>query len=97
MRLRVRKGELAPLGWPDYGSRLGELIGEPDLPRTTSRRRCSHARPSKRIRASRRCRRWMSSASRTSASCCASPCPVLLIDEPTPLDLVFDLDLEDDT
>jgi hypothetical protein len=34
MRLRIRKGELAPLGWPDYGSRLHELIGEPDLPRT---------------------------------------------------------------
>jgi phage baseplate assembly protein W len=34
MRLRVRKGELAALGWPDYGSRLHELIGEPDLART---------------------------------------------------------------
>lgn len=34
MRLRVRKGELAPLGWPDYGSRLHELIGEPNLART---------------------------------------------------------------
>jgi phage baseplate assembly protein W len=34
MRLRVRQGELTLLGWPDYGSRLHELIGEPDLPRT---------------------------------------------------------------
>lgn len=34
MRLRVRLGELTPLGWPDYGSRLHELIGEPDLART---------------------------------------------------------------
>lgn len=34
MRLRVRQGELTPLGWPDYGSRLHELIGELDLPRT---------------------------------------------------------------
>jgi phage gp46-like protein len=34
MRLRVQLGELAPLGWPDYGSRLHELIGEPDLART---------------------------------------------------------------
>jgi len=34
LRLRVNKGELAPLGWPDYGSRLHELIGEPDLART---------------------------------------------------------------
>lgn len=34
MRLLVRKGELAPLGWPDYGSRLHELIGEPNNQRT---------------------------------------------------------------
>ena len=34
LRLRVEKGQLALLGWPDYGSRLHELIGEPDLPRT---------------------------------------------------------------
>lgn len=34
LRLKVRRGELAALGWPDYGSRLHELIGEPDLPRT---------------------------------------------------------------
>ena len=34
LRLRVQKGELTLLGWPDFGSRLHELIGEPDLPRT---------------------------------------------------------------
>jgi phage baseplate assembly protein W len=34
MRLRVRKGELARLGWADYGSRLHELIGEPNNTRT---------------------------------------------------------------
>lgn len=34
LRLRVRKGELARLGWPDYGSRLHELIGEPNNTRT---------------------------------------------------------------
>src|SRR6266536_1717296 len=27
-------GELAPLGWPDYGSRLHELIGQPNVART---------------------------------------------------------------
>jgi phage baseplate assembly protein W len=37
LRLLVRKGELAPLGWPDYGSRLHELIGEPNLARTHAR------------------------------------------------------------
>jgi len=34
LRLLVRKGELAPLGFPDYGSRLDELIGEPNNRRT---------------------------------------------------------------
>jgi phage baseplate assembly protein W len=34
LRLKVRRGELAPLGWPNYGSRLHELIGEPNNTRT---------------------------------------------------------------
>lgn len=34
MRLKVRRGELAVLGWPAYGSRLHELIGQPNNPRT---------------------------------------------------------------
>ena len=34
LRLKVRKGELAPLGWPDYGSRLHEMIGQPNNART---------------------------------------------------------------
>jgi phage baseplate assembly protein W len=34
MRLKTRKGELADLGHPSYGSRLYELIGEPNNTRT---------------------------------------------------------------
>lgn len=34
MRLKIRKGELSALGWPNYGSRLHELIGEPNNNRT---------------------------------------------------------------
>jgi phage baseplate assembly protein W len=34
LRLRVRRGELAALGWPTYGSRIHELIGQPNLKRT---------------------------------------------------------------
>lgn len=34
MRLIVRQGELAALGWPNYGSRLHEVIGEPNNQRT---------------------------------------------------------------
>jgi phage baseplate assembly protein W len=33
-RLKTRKGELAPLGHPGYGSRHHELIGEPNTERT---------------------------------------------------------------
>jgi phage baseplate assembly protein W len=34
LRLRVRAGDLARIGFPDYGSRLHELIGEPNTQRT---------------------------------------------------------------
>jgi len=34
LRLQVRRGELAPLGIPAYGSRLHELLGEPNNQRT---------------------------------------------------------------
>lgn len=33
-RLKTRKGELAPLGHPDYGSQHHSLIGEPNVQRT---------------------------------------------------------------
>ncbi len=33
-RLETRRGELAPLGHPDYGSRHHQLIGEPNNERT---------------------------------------------------------------
>lgn len=33
-RLSTRRGELAPLGHPDYGSRHHELVGEPNTERT---------------------------------------------------------------
>jgi|HubBroStandDraft_3_1064219.scaffolds.fasta_scaffold03459_2 phage baseplate assembly protein W len=32
-RLKTRRGELAPLGHPDYGSRHHELIGQPNVER----------------------------------------------------------------
>jgi phage baseplate assembly protein W len=33
-RLKTHKGELAPLGHPEYGSRHHELIGQPNVERT---------------------------------------------------------------
>src|SRR5215475_4392404 len=94
LRLRVRKGELSLLGWPDYGSRLHELIGEPDLPRT-------------RLKAQVFARDAVEGDPRVIQvqSVDLVPIPgersvlrlamsVLLIDEQTPLNLVFDLALE---
>jgi phage baseplate assembly protein W len=34
IRLKTHKGELAPLGHPEYGSRHHELIGQPNVERT---------------------------------------------------------------
>lgn len=33
-RLKTHRGELAPLGHPEYGSRHHELVGQPNVPRT---------------------------------------------------------------
>ena len=94
LRLRVRKGELSLLGWPDYGSRLHELIGEPDLPRTRLKAQV-FARDA--VEGDPRVKQVQSvdlvpipgerSVLRLAMS-------VLLIDEQTPLNLVFDLALE---
>jgi hypothetical protein len=94
LRLRVRKGELAPLGWPDYGSRLHELIGEPNLPRTQLKAQV-FARAA--IEADPRVKRVESTDVVTipgERSVLRLAMSVLLIDQPTPLDLVFDLTLE---
>jgi phage baseplate assembly protein W len=37
LQILVRRGELARLGWPNYGSRVHELIGEPNNLRTRTR------------------------------------------------------------
>jgi phage gp46-like protein len=94
LALRVRKGELAALGWPDFGSRLHELIGEPDLPRTRLKAQ-AYARSA--LEADPRVAEVVSvevtsipgerSVLRLAAS-------VLLIHENTPTNLVFNLALE---
>jgi len=94
LRLRVRKGELSLLGWPDYGSRLHELIGEPDLPRTRLKAQV-FARDA--IEGDPRVKQVQSvdlvpiPGERNLLRLAMS---VLLIDEQTPLNLVFDLALE---
>ncbi|HTT38622.1 MAG TPA: hypothetical protein VMH32_13245 [Burkholderiales bacterium] len=94
LRLRVRKGELAPLGWPDYGSRLHELIGEPDLARTQLKaqvfaREAVEADP--RVKKVNSVDVVVIPGERSVLRLAMS---VLLIDQPTPLDLIFDLALE---
>ena len=94
LRLQVRKGELAPLGWPDYGSRLHELIGEPDLPRTRLKaqvfaREAVEADP--RVKQVEAVEVVSIPGEREVLRLAMS---VRLIDAPTPLNLVFDLALE---
>jgi phage gp46-like protein len=94
MRLRVRLGELELLGWPDYGSRLHELIGELDLARTRLKAQV-FARDA--IEADPRVQKVESidvvripgerQVLRLSAL-------ITVISEPNPLDLVFDLALD---
>jgi phage gp46-like protein len=94
LRLRVRKGELALLGWPDYGSRLHELIGEPDLPRTRLKAQVfarSVVQADPRVKQVQSVDVVSIPGERGVLRLAMS---VLLIDEPTPLNLVFDLALE---
>ncbi len=92
LRLRVRRGELAPLGWPVYGSRLHELIGEPNTSRTHVRL-MAYARSA--IEADPR----VAEVSEISAlpeerSTIRLTMEMRLIGEPNPLNMVFDFDLE---
>jgi phage baseplate assembly protein W len=93
LRLRVRKGELAPLGWPDYGSRLHELIGEPNNART-------HVK----LMAFARAAVEQDARVREVSAAEAAVLPgerdvvrllleIVLIDAPNPLNLVFDVKL----
>lgn len=94
MRLRVRLGELAPLGWPDYGSRLHELIGELNIARTHVKgmafaRQAIEADP--RVKEVTEVRAAVLPGERDTVRLFLE---VLLITQPTPLNLVHDLSLE---
>jgi phage baseplate assembly protein W len=94
LRLRVRRGELAPLGWPDYGSRLHELIGEPNLPRTHLR---AQAFARQAVEADPRVLRVDDVRTATlpgERDTVRLMMEIRLIDAPNPLNLVFDLSLE---
>jgi phage baseplate assembly protein W len=95
LRLRVKRGELEAIGWPDYGSRLHELIGEPNIART-HQRVMAYARealePDPRVREITDIRAVASERDTVSLYM-----EILLIDTPNPLNLVYDLNLEAQT
>lgn len=94
LRLRVRQGELALLGWPDYGSRLHELIGELNVTRTHLKaqafaRQAIEADP--RVREVSKVTSAIPPGERDTVRLSME---IQLIDAPNPLDLVFDLSLQ---
>ena len=93
LRLLVRRGELARLGWPDFGSRLHELIGEPNIRRTHLRlmayaREAVEADP--RVVEVAQIQATVLPGERDVARL---DLDVVLISEPTPVNLVFDVNL----
>jgi phage baseplate assembly protein W len=93
LRLRVRVGELARLGWPDYGSRLHELIGEPNTTRTHLKVMAfarSAVEQDPRVRAVTAVESKVLPGERDVVRVLME---VALIDQPNPLNLVFDLKL----
>ena len=92
LRLRVRRGELAPLGWAAYGSRLHELIGEPNINRIHVRL-MAYARSA--IEEDPRVAEVSGvSASPSGRDTVRLTMEIRLIEEPNPLNMVFDFDLE---
>lgn len=93
LQLRVRQGELARLGWPDYGSRLHELIGEPNNARTHLKV-MAFARAA--VEQDPRVREVTAVESKVlpgERDVVRVLMEVTLIDQPNPLNLVFDLKL----
>jgi phage baseplate assembly protein W len=92
LRLRVRRGELAALGWPTYGSRLHELIGEPNTGRIHVRL-MAYARSA--IEEDPRVAEVSeASALPTGLDTVRLTMEIRLTDQPSPLNMVFDFDLE---
>ena len=93
LRLRVREGELAPLGWPDYGSRMHELIGEPSLARTHARAMTLASEAIERDPRVVQVTRIAATVPLGDRDVIRLDMDVDLIAEPVPLNLVFDLSL----
>ena len=91
LRLLVRKGELARLGLPEYGSRLHELIGSPNNTRTHIKL-MAFARSA--LEQDPRVLKISSiQAKITERTVVTLSIELLLIDQPNPLNLVLDVQL----
>ncbi len=94
-RLKTRKGELADLGHPDYGSRHHELIGEPNVQRV---RNLIKLYVLQALRREPRIEKVLSAVVRPDQepprSMVRIELVIKLIDEPTPLNLVVPFALE---
>jgi phage baseplate assembly protein W len=92
LRILVRRGELARLGWPDFGSRVHELIGEPNNLRTRTRlmafARTAIERDPRVVEITN------IKAEPTERSLVRLEMDIQLINEPHPLNLVVAIDLE---
>jgi phage baseplate assembly protein W len=92
LRLRVRRGGLEALGWPAYGSRLHELIGEPNIGRVHVRL-MAYARSA--IEEDPRVAEVSNvSAAPSGRDTVRLMMEIRLIEERNPLNMVFDFDLE---
>ncbi|MBN1480106.1 hypothetical protein JXA70_07535 [candidate division KSB1 bacterium] len=95
LRLHIRKGELAPLGWPNYGSRLHELIGQPNNNRTHVMLMAfarSAIEGDSRVLEVKEVRTRVIPGERDVVRLSMD---IQLINEPTPLNLVYDMNLEE--
>ncbi|NET39424.1 MAG: GPW/gp25 family protein [Cyanothece sp. SIO1E1] len=94
LRLRIRKGELAALGWPNYGSRLHELIGAPNQT-STHIKLMAYARTAleqdPRVAAVSDIQTQVLPGERDTVRLYLE---IELIDQPNPFNLVFDFNLE---
>jgi phage baseplate assembly protein W len=92
LRLSVRRGELARLGLPDFGSRLHELVGEPNNQRTRVIA-TGHARTA--VEQDPRVARVVRVEARSGAErdTVRVDMDILLITGPNPLNLVLELPL----
>jgi phage baseplate assembly protein W len=92
LRLMVRQGELERLGLPDYGSRIHELIGERNIPRT-HQKLMAFARAA--IEADPRVAEVTEvRAVATEQTTVRLTLDIRLIDEPNPLNLVYEVSLD---